>query len=193
MTHLLSQLTIALVRELYLFNDYILSTCLSLSALLLSGKEVPKLTSLRWHFTPQATRQSLLLPSIKPDFYTSTHVSVWSDLLSMPLPKNPRFSSIYLTPCIGRKYFLRLSTGVKYCGSKVLISELKQCNLLLKLWCWKEWAYVWWADGHSDKAGGLLDRQTGGRAPLCGPQCLSTVPHAMPPFSCPKALCYTHV
>ena len=66
-----------------------------------------------------------------------------------------------------------------YCGSKVLIRELKQCNLLLKLWCWMEWAYVRWADGRLDKAGGVLDGQTGGRAPRRIPQCLVTVPHGM--------------
>lgn len=76
---------------------------------------------------------------------------------------------------------VQLSVGIslckiEYCASKALISELNQCNLLLKPWCWMEWAYVRWADGRLDQAGGVLDGQTGGRAPRRGPQCLVTVP-----------------
>lgn len=40
-------------------------------------------------------------------------------------------------------------------------------------------AYVRWADGHSDKAGGALDGQTGRRAPRHSPQCLATIPHGI--------------
>ena len=84
-------------------------------------------------------------------------------------------------PFVMHLIFSCLSQPASLCVKQttVQITELKLCNLLVKPWCWMEWAYVRWADGRSDQAGGALDGQTGGRAPRLGPHCLVTVPHCM--------------